>query len=132
MKRLYRDRWDKKMAGVFGGLGVYFNLDPTLLRIIGVILIPLTAFFLVPLIYLIAAIIIPEGPRNYIKPECRKLYRTARDRRIAGVCAAFAHYFRVDPTIFRLVAIVLTVCTGGFPVIIIYFVSSFIIPMKSA
>jgi len=131
MKRLYRDRWDKKMAGVFGGLGVYFNIDPTLLRIIGVILIPLTAFFLMPLIYLIGAIIIPEGPRNYIKPKCRKLYRTVRDRRIAGVCAAFAHYFRVDPTIFRLVVIVLMICTGVFPVIIVYFVASFIIPIKS-
>ncbi len=131
MKRLYRDRWDKRLAGVFGGLGIYLKIDPTLLRIIGVILIPLTAFFLVPLIYLIAAIIIPEGPRNCIKPDCRRLYRTMRDRRIAGVCAAFARYFRLDPTIFRLVVIALMICTGVIPVIIIYFVASYIIPIKS-
>lgn len=34
MKKLYRSRRDRKIAGICGGLGEYFNVDPTLLRII--------------------------------------------------------------------------------------------------
>lgn len=32
-KKLYRSSNDKKIAGVCGGLGEYFNIDPTLIRI---------------------------------------------------------------------------------------------------
>ncbi len=34
MKRLYRRTDSKKIAGVCSGLGEYFNVDPTLVRII--------------------------------------------------------------------------------------------------
>jgi phage shock protein C len=34
MKRLYRDVGHKKIAGVCAGLGTYFNVDPTIVRII--------------------------------------------------------------------------------------------------
>ncbi len=34
MKRLYRKADSKKIAGVCSGLGEYFNVDPTLVRII--------------------------------------------------------------------------------------------------
>ena len=37
-KRLYRSIEDRKVAGVAGGLGAYFNIDPLLLRLIFVIL----------------------------------------------------------------------------------------------
>lgn len=33
-KKFYRSSYDKKIAGVCGGLGQYFNIDPTLIRII--------------------------------------------------------------------------------------------------
>lgn len=33
MKYLYRDLEHKKLAGVCSGLGAYFNIDPTLVRI---------------------------------------------------------------------------------------------------
>lgn len=33
-KKFYRSSSDKKIAGVCGGLGHYFNIDPTLIRII--------------------------------------------------------------------------------------------------
>jgi phage shock protein PspC (stress-responsive transcriptional regulator) len=36
-KRLYRSRTDRKLAGVCGGLGEYFNLDPTLVRVLFVL-----------------------------------------------------------------------------------------------
>ena len=36
--RLYRSSTDKVLAGVCGGLGDYFNIDPTIIRIIYVLL----------------------------------------------------------------------------------------------
>lgn len=37
-KKLYRTRNDKKIAGVCGGLGRYFGIDPTVVRIIFLVL----------------------------------------------------------------------------------------------
>ena len=38
MKKLYRSETDRKIAGVCGGLGEYFNVDPVIFRIIFVVL----------------------------------------------------------------------------------------------
>jgi phage shock protein C len=38
-KRLYRSSQNKMIAGVCGGLGEYFNVDPVIIRIIAVILL---------------------------------------------------------------------------------------------
>ncbi|MFC1941203.1 PspC domain-containing protein [Chloroflexota bacterium] len=37
-KRLYRSRSDRMIWGVCGGLAKYFDVDPTLVRIIAVVL----------------------------------------------------------------------------------------------
>ncbi|MBQ8014921.1 MAG: PspC domain-containing protein [Clostridia bacterium] len=62
-KKLYRSKTDKKLLGVLGGLAKYFNIDATVLRIIYVLL---SLFVLGSpiIIYLIAALIIPEEPEN--------------------------------------------------------------------
>ena len=39
MKKLYRSTTNKKIAGVCGGLGEYTNLDPTLWRVIFILLL---------------------------------------------------------------------------------------------
>lgn len=56
-KKLYRSRIDRKICGVCGGIGEYFNIDPTLIRVLFVIF-GLTGSGV--LAYIIAAIIIPE------------------------------------------------------------------------
>lgn len=56
-KRLYRSRTNKMLAGVCGGIGEYFNIDPTLIRIGWVIFSTVGAGILA---YIVAAIIIPE------------------------------------------------------------------------
>lgn len=64
MKKLYRSTDNKYMAGVFGGLSDYFNVDANLLRLIFVIcLIP--SFFTFALIYLVAVVIIPKDMEIY-------------------------------------------------------------------
>ena len=59
-KRLYRSRTDRVIAGVCGGLGRYFNLDPVIIRVITVVL-ALTAFGGV-LAYIILWLVVPEEP----------------------------------------------------------------------
>lgn len=59
-KKLYRSRTDRKIAGVCGGLGEYFGIDPTLVRLLFVLgLIFMGGAILA---YLILAIVIPEEP----------------------------------------------------------------------
>lgn len=58
-KRLYRSERNKMIAGVCGGIGEYFNIDPTLIRLAWAILLIPTAFFGGIFLYIIAAIIIP-------------------------------------------------------------------------
>lgn len=60
-KRLYRSATDKKLCGVCGGLGEYFDLDPTLIRLV-VVLLTIFGFSTGIWIYILAAIIIPDAP----------------------------------------------------------------------
>ena len=60
-KRLYRSQTDRKIAGVCGGLAEYFNIDPVIPRVIGVILLlpgGLPGF----LPYVILWIVVPYKP----------------------------------------------------------------------
>lgn len=58
-KRFTRSRTDRKIAGVCGGLAQYLNIDPTLVRIIFLILLLIIGGGL--LIYLIIWICAPEA-----------------------------------------------------------------------
>ena len=57
-KKLYRSKKHRMIAGVCGGLGEYFDIDPTLIRLGWVILTLGMGIGL--LAYIIAWIIIPE------------------------------------------------------------------------
>jgi phage shock protein C len=61
-KRLYRSNKDSMLSGVCGGLGEYFNFDPTIVRLIAILLAFVTAFFPMFLIYIIMSIVIPKNP----------------------------------------------------------------------
>lgn len=59
-KKLYRSNNDRMLAGVCGGLGEYFHIDPVIIRLI---------FALIAFgggaglwIYLIMALVIPNNP----------------------------------------------------------------------
>jgi phage shock protein PspC (stress-responsive transcriptional regulator) len=61
MKRLYRSRKDRMIAGVAGGLAEYFDVDPTIIRLVwALLLIPGGLPGLLP--YIVCWIIIPEEP----------------------------------------------------------------------
>ena len=57
-KKLYRSMADKKLCGVCGGLGEYFEVDPTLIRLLWVIFTFCGGAGL--LAYIVCAIIVPQ------------------------------------------------------------------------
>lgn len=70
-KQLYRSRTDRMVGGVCSGLGDFFGIDPTLIRLLFVFG---AIFFHVPvpggmlLIYLILLIVVPEEPVTTLVP----------------------------------------------------------------
>jgi len=58
VKKLYRSKTNRIIAGVCGGLGEYFNIDPTIVRLIWILFsLALGAGIIT---YIIAWLIIPE------------------------------------------------------------------------
>lgn len=62
-RRLYRSRSNRMIAGVCGGIGEYFDVDPTLIRLGWAILVVLGVGILA---YILAWVIIPEAPEGTI------------------------------------------------------------------
>ena len=58
-KRLYRSRSERMIAGICAGLGQYLGTDPTVIRLVFVLLAVLGPGVI---IYLIAWLIVPEEP----------------------------------------------------------------------
>ncbi|MCK4927390.1 MAG: PspC domain-containing protein [Candidatus Aenigmarchaeota archaeon] len=61
VKKLYRSKKDRMLAGVCGGIGEYFGIDSTLVRILWVLLTLGGGAGLI--LYIICAIVIPEKTR---------------------------------------------------------------------
>ena len=57
-KSFHKSRDNKMIAGICGGIGEYFNIDPTLIRLGWVLFCAMGGSGIVA--YIIAAIIIPE------------------------------------------------------------------------
>jgi len=61
MKRIYRSKTDQKLAGICGGLGEMFNLDPTIVRLLFVFVTIATGIAPLVITYIVGWFIIPEG-----------------------------------------------------------------------
>jgi phage shock protein PspC (stress-responsive transcriptional regulator) len=61
-KKLYRSLNERKLAGVCGGLGEFFEIDPNIVRLAAVLLTLAGGAGVVT--YIIAWIIVPEEPLN--------------------------------------------------------------------
>lgn len=56
----------------------------------------------------------------------KKLTKSQSNRMLCGVCAGLAEYFNVDPTVIRLLWVILTFCGGSG--ILAYIIAAIIIP----
>lgn len=45
--------------------------------------------------------------------ESRRLYRSRTDRKISGICGGLAAYFKIDPTLVRLLFVLGLLFVGG-------------------
>ncbi|MGE5353254.1 MAG: PspC domain-containing protein [Acidobacteriota bacterium] len=201
-KRLYKSRKDRIIFGVCGGLGEYLNIDPVIIRLIFVLSFLIGGWGF--LVYILAALIMPNGPREapvmeaenatgvssenskmilgsalilfglyalfrttgilrffsffgitheFIIPlilialgimfvvreknfgyressSGRRLYRSSTNRMIAGVCAGLGDYLNIDPTLVRIIWVVLTFGSFGIG-ILIYVLFALIVPLDN-
>ncbi len=107
---LYRNADDKVLGGVASGLANYFNIDPIVMRIMFVLLAA-------PLfwVYILLWIIIPS--KSVQANITKRLYRSADDKVIGGVCGGLAVYFNISTWIPRLIfalPLVLGIVSGPF------------------
>ena len=70
VRRLYRSRTNRVLAGVCGGLAEYYGSDPTAVRLAALLIGLFTGVVPMLVVYLIAAIVVPEAdgalaPRNH-------------------------------------------------------------------
>ena len=70
-KKLYKSRKNKMIGGVCGGLAEYFNMDPTIVRIIAAILCILKGAGFI--IYLIAVIVMPYDDEAFDEDDTENL-----------------------------------------------------------
>ncbi len=60
----------------------------------------------------------------------KRLYKIEDGKLLCGVCGGIAEYFDVDPTIIRLVWVLLVLCAGTG--ILAYLIAALIMPKKSS
>jgi phage shock protein PspC (stress-responsive transcriptional regulator) len=60
----------------------------------------------------------------------KRVYRDQETAVVAGVLSGLAEYFKQDPVLFRLAAIVLIIVTGVFPGVLFYLLAWAIVPRK--
>ena len=85
MDRLYRSSTQRMLAGVCGGFGEYFNIDPTLVRIVYVLVTLATGVLLGVVLYVALWLIVPteasagKSVRESMRENVDEMARSARD-----------------------------------------------------
>lgn len=60
----------------------------------------------------------------------KKLYRSSKQRMIAGICGGLAEYFDMDVNIMRLLFVAISLLSVLFPMVIFYIIAWVIVPEK--
>ncbi|HXX62873.1 MAG TPA: PspC domain-containing protein [Bacteroidota bacterium] len=215
VRRLTKSRSDRMIDGVCGGVGEYFGLDSTLVRIawvlltlfggVGIVLYILAMIimpknpnaeaaaaspkvereanskfwgilliavggiwflgnmgvpiwhhwwwmawdFVLPIVLILAGVAFMHGGRNSLTTPAaatgapppgpqeaphaavrpNRLYKSRREKKIAGVCGGLAEYFSMDPTIIRLLFIIALFASFGF-VLLFYLIMVIVVPKE--
>ncbi|WP_270572500.1 PspC domain-containing protein [Bacillus glycinifermentans] len=58
----------------------------------------------------------------------KRLFRSEKDRKIAGVVGGLAEYFNIDAALLRIITVLLFIFSIGIPVLLIYIVWVFVVP----
>lgn len=128
MKRFYKNRFDRKFFGVIGGIALVFKIDSNFLRLLFVLISATPLFPVMAAIYLVLALIMPEGGRIMIENPGKKLKRSLSDRKITGLCGGLGKFFGFDSTLIRLFFIVVAFTPFIVPIIVTYIAGSILVP----
>jgi phage shock protein C len=114
-KRMRRSSTDKMIAGVCGGLGAYFNIDSTLIRLVFVLL--LFAQGVGAILYLVLLIVLPSDEElvksekaHSIQNQIRGAARTSGDQIaliLGGTLVVFGGIFlleEISPAVFATIS----------------------------
>lgn len=122
-RKLYRSTSNKSIAGVLGGFAEYLDIDPTLLRVVYVLVTFFTGIIFGALAYVVAWLVMDEGPaaggayaqtpQMQTERGAKRLQRSWRNRKWAGVCGGLGEYLDVDPTVVRIIWVVLSIVPGS-------------------
>lgn len=135
MKRLVRLPDQGRIAGVCAGIAAYSNTDVTIVRLAWVLLSIVPGGIVGGVIAYIAAwLLMPEGTATQpAGPSGKRLYRSATDRKIGGVCGGIAEYFSVDSTVVRLVVAILSIYPGAIVLgVVAYLIAWVVVPPAPA
>lgn len=59
------------------------------------------------------------------------LHRSRNNRIIGGVCGGFANWLGWDPTLFRILFVVVSVLSAAFPGLLVYIILWVLMPLES-
>ena len=62
MRKLYKSEKDKIFTGIIGGIGEYTDIDPTVLRLVFILVAIMTGIFPAVIGYIIASLVVPKQP----------------------------------------------------------------------
>ena len=62
----------------------------------------------------------------------KKLRRSVKDCKLAGVCGGLAEYFNIDPTMVRVAYVLLSFFSAGFPGLLLYIILMLVMPKAEA
>ncbi len=113
---LFRNANDKLIGGVCSGIGSYFRVDTSIIRVLFVLL-AFGSFGFMFFLYIILWAILPS---KYVAETVvrRKLYRDAEHKVIGGVLSGIAQYFNIQvwiPRLIFLLPVLLSVLKETFP-----------------
>ncbi len=122
------------VAGVCEGLGRYFGISPTLVRLAWIVAVLFfgTGF----LLYLAMWWVVPHERNQPLEPTVwirerngshPPLQRTVNDRKFLGVCGGLARRYGIDPAWIRLGTLFVFMASGGL-VLFIYLVMAIALP----
>ena len=120
-----------KVAGVCAGIAAYLNTDVTLVRLGWVALSIVPGVFIGGLLaYVVAWLFVPEAQPGEVRGYTGKqLLRSTRDKMVGGVCGGLAEYFELDPTVVRVLWVVLSIYPGAvIGGVLAYLIAWYIIP----
>lgn len=60
----------------------------------------------------------------------KKLYRSQKQKMIAGICGGLAEYFNIDVSLARLLFVALALLTALLPMVLFYIIAWIIVPAE--